>query len=97
MAGHGQLKFVMTECSKTQIRLTRLKCVSVSSISNRIFLLANSEDTDQTLRSAASDLGLHCLSMSQKWDIRLICIKFPHLSEAVYNSDTAPYPGPEDM
>ena len=26
MAGHAQLKFVMTECSKTQIRLTGLKC-----------------------------------------------------------------------
>ena len=25
MAGHAQLKFVMTECSKTQIRLTRLE------------------------------------------------------------------------
>ena len=25
MAGHAQLKFVMTECSKTQIRLTELK------------------------------------------------------------------------
>ena len=24
MAGHAQLKFVITECSKTQIRLTRL-------------------------------------------------------------------------
>ena len=24
MAGHAQLQFVMTECSKTQIRLTRL-------------------------------------------------------------------------
>ena len=23
MAGHAELKFVMTECSKTQIRLTR--------------------------------------------------------------------------
>ena len=23
MAGHAQLQFVMTECSKTQIRLTR--------------------------------------------------------------------------
>ena len=28
MAGHAQLKFVMTECSKTQIRLTGLSCVS---------------------------------------------------------------------
>ena len=26
MAGHAQLKFVMTECSKTQIRLTGLTC-----------------------------------------------------------------------
>ena len=26
MAGHAQLKFVMTECSKTQIRLTGLMC-----------------------------------------------------------------------
>ena len=26
MAGHSQLKFVMTECSKTQIRLAGLKC-----------------------------------------------------------------------
>ena len=25
MAGHAQLKFVMTECPKTQIRLTGLK------------------------------------------------------------------------
>ena len=28
MAGHAQLKFVMTECSKTQIRLTGLICRS---------------------------------------------------------------------
>ena len=27
MAGHAQLNFVMTECSKTQIRLTGLKCI----------------------------------------------------------------------
>ena len=28
MAGHAQLKFLMTECSKTQIRLTRpIKCI----------------------------------------------------------------------
>ena len=26
MAGHAQLKFVMTECSKTQIHLTRSIC-----------------------------------------------------------------------
>ena len=33
-----------------------------------IFLLTISEDPDQTPRSAASDLGLHCLLMSHNWD-----------------------------
>ena len=32
---------------------------------------ANSADPDQTPRSAASDLGLHSLSMSFLWDARL--------------------------
>ena len=40
-----------------------------------IFLLADSEDPDQTPRSAASDLGLHCLTMSQKWDAMIIWVK----------------------
>ena len=31
---------------------------------------ANSVDIDQTTHSAASDLGLHCLSMSFLWDAR---------------------------
>ena len=31
---------------------------------------ANSLDPDQTPRFAASDLGLHCLSMSLLWDAR---------------------------
>ena len=39
------------------------------------FLLANSEVLDQTPRSAASDLGLHCLPTSQKWDAMLIWVK----------------------
>ena len=39
-----------------------------------VFLLANSEDPDQTSRSVASDLGLHYMFMSQKWDARLICV-----------------------
>ena len=41
----------------------------------KIFLLANSEDPYQMLRSAASDLGLHCLPMSQKRYARLIWVK----------------------
>ena len=32
---------------------------------------ANSVDPDQTPRSVASDLGLHCLPMSLLWDARL--------------------------
>ena len=36
---------------------------------------ANSVDTDQTPRSAASDLGLHCLLMSFFWDARLKLVK----------------------
>ena len=36
-----------------------------------LYLNANSIDPDQTPRSAASDLGLHCLHMSHLWDARL--------------------------
>ena len=39
-------------------------------------LNANSVDYDQTPHSAASDLGLHCLSVSLKWDARLKKVKF---------------------
>ena len=35
-----------------------------------IVLNTNSTDPDQTPRSAASDLGLHCLPMSVLWDAR---------------------------
>ena len=38
-------------------------------------LNANSVDPDQTPRSAASDLGLHCLPMSHLWDARLKWVK----------------------
>ena len=37
-------------------------------------LNANSVDPDQTLHSAASDLGLHCLPASLLWDARLIWV-----------------------
>ena len=35
-------------------------------------LSAYSEDSDHTLQLAASDLGLHCLAMTNKKDVRLI-------------------------
>ena len=37
-------------------------------------LLANSGDPDQTLRSVASDLGLHCLPFSQKKDAMFVWV-----------------------
>ena len=36
---------------------------------------ANSGDPDQTPHSVASDLGLHCLPMSHKKDVRHIWVK----------------------
>ena len=39
-----------------------------------ILVLTNNEDPDQMPHFVASDLGLHCLPMSQKWDARLICV-----------------------
>ena len=38
-------------------------------------LFANSEDPDQTPRSAASDLGLHCLPITLLGVSRLQCVK----------------------
>ena len=38
-------------------------------------LLANSGDPDQTLHSAASDLGLHCLPVALLWVSQLQWVK----------------------
>ena len=39
-------------------------------------LSANSGDPDQMPRSAASDLGLHCLLVSHKKEARLVWVKY---------------------
>ena len=44
---------------------------------------ANRVDPDQTLHSAASDLGLYCLPMSLLWDAKLNCIA----KRRIYNFD----------
>ena len=44
-----------------------------------LFRRANSEDPNQTPHSEASDLGLHCLPMSQKWGARLIWVNIPYV------------------
>ena len=57
-------------------------------------LLANIGDHDQTPRSAAAALGLHCLPVSNKKDARLIWIKDTTESESVVRLEIAT-PGPQ--
>ena len=45
-------------------------------------LFANSEDPDQMLRCAASDLGLHCLSITLSGVSGLQCVK--HVPDHIY-------------
>ena len=47
MAGHAQLKFFMTECSKTQIRLTQPKRFEPENDKTNKTTWAPREDTDQ--------------------------------------------------
>ena len=42
-------------------------------------LQANSEDPDQTLRFAVSELGLHCLPVSHKKEARLKWFEVPEI------------------
>ena len=49
-----------------------IKCCLVFVVFFNI-LLVNTEDSDQTPHSVASDLGLHCLSLPRKNDERFIC------------------------
>ena len=50
-----------------------IKCCLVLFVLFKNIMLVNSEDSDQTPHSVASDLGLHCLSLSRKNDARFIC------------------------
>ena len=52
-------------------------------IDNHVFN-ANSVDPDQTPRSAASDLDLHCLQMSLLWSARLKWVKMAYLHTLRY-------------
>ena len=54
MAGHAQLKFVMTECSKTQIRLTGLICQCVN---HRLSLTLHM--SRQSLRNHIHDIHVY--------------------------------------
>ena len=46
MAGHAQLKFVMTECPKTQIRLTGLTYERMSVLFDSLHLLSTTQETE---------------------------------------------------
>ena len=55
MAGLAQLKFVMTECSKTQIRLTRPTCLHFTAGESCIRLLdVDGDGLDDILLGAAN-------------------------------------------
>ena len=64
MSGHAQLKFVVTECSKTQIRLTRPYCshfiaALMAIISQSICLLCKHEQRDFKILKGAVQV-LYC-------------------------------------
>ena len=63
MAGHAQLKFVMTECSKTQIRLTGLIlccffCPLCSFVLLFCIVIASEEEIKSIYNSAKKKLAL---------------------------------------
>ena len=72
------------DCSIFHIRGVWVSLSCVVEISE---LSANSVYPDQTPRSAASDLGLHCLQMSLLWDARLTWVNVFF----VYKADLAPF------
>ena len=77
MAGHAQLKFVMTECSKTQIRLGRSKCKQQRCRSDTTFVIcclfhiipvcAISIMPRQTELAGLSNLVAHCRRQVFSW------------------------------
>ena len=50
-----------------------------------VLCLANSGDTDQMPRLAASDLGMHCKPMSHKKDARLIRVNLKERNSIFLN------------
>ena len=66
MAGHAQLKFVMTECSKTQIRLTRLRWASLCRWHGKEYL--NREENTRGYRSCFTSLWQHRVQYQQEKD-----------------------------
>ena len=63
MAGHAQLKFVMTECSKTQIRLTGLICSTLRKYPGLLIYLINWATSWENLlchmRKSKAQISLH--------------------------------------
>ena len=78
MAGHAQLKFVMTECSKTQIRLTRSMCrfaVGLSVLSSYVFQWTTRKNNRHTARSLRTRIR-----NTAYWDAFLACRRVSRLS-----------------
>ena len=56
MAGHAQLNFVMTECSKIQIRLTGLICLGSKLLIQQSMALLNWSLSDNGAASGISSI-----------------------------------------
>ena len=66
----GGIFHFYSNCNRTLCKQT------LETLLRHRILQANIGDPIETLHSAASDLGLHCLYMSHKKDTRLIWVKY---------------------
>ena len=74
------------ESAVRRARFYRPAQIIISSVASTQFCLyANSEDPDQTLLYAVSDLVLHCLPMSHENDAMLIWVNYRYLLDIFRN------------
>ena len=69
MAGHAQLKFVMTECSKTQIRLTGLNyyCNDTNMCDRYSYILPDSNLKSHKKKQKKQKHFVCWISLYKKW------------------------------
>ena len=86
MAGHAQLKFVMTECSKTQIRLTGLIW---SMMHQRQFMAQKSPRTNPrlTVQMEAYFWQIKTLFSKGRLNTMIVCSVARHLSMTMPSTD----------
>ena len=90
MAGHAQLKFVMTECSKTQIRFTGLNCIKVS-FSNICFWICLSSKFDFEVGTSQYKTGTAHLSLLRNY-VLFVCVEVLQLCQQLQSCQTGQLP-----